>query len=200
MAGEVQHDKGAEGLRRARKWLSMTTRVDQIWTHEDTALASLLEFSWPHGSTNFSFDIGGVFRGGELNGQAFVGEVKNYKSEQDLPKHYRAFLAKCYVAYLNDAEKCGHFLWISWAPFQAQKWDQHATTDAVINAVAHTDHLERVFGAGAAPDEIDREVASKVADCVWLVTLSDNQELLYLQADHYSYIQGQLALEAIGNV
>ena len=59
---------GCDGLQRAKRWLDFTTRVDPSWTHRDGPMAELLEFHWPHGNATFSYDLGGAFRGGDLDG------------------------------------------------------------------------------------------------------------------------------------
>lgn len=191
MAGEENHDLGSEGLRRAKRWLEFTTRVDQSWTHQDGAMAELLEFEWPHVSGTakpFTFDLGGRFRGGALHKQGFLAEVKNYKKESDLPTHFRHFLAKCYIALESRPKRCENFLWISWAPFQAQKWDEHATAASVQKALLHKDNLSRALGAQTPVEgtqKLNPETLTRVADRLWLVTLSSQQEQLVLSDEHY---------------
>lgn len=192
MAGEENHDSGSEGLRRAKRWLEFTTRVDQSWTHQDGgALAELLEFEWPHATGQakaFSFDLGGRFRGGSLSGQYFLAEVKHYKKESDLPTHFRSFLAKCYIALKSKPGRSDNFLWISWAPFQAQKWDEHASAANVQKAMLHKENLSRALGVTTENEglpKLDAEILTRVADRVWLVTLSPQQEQLVLSDEHY---------------
>jgi len=189
MAGEDAHEAGREGLQRAKRWLERTTRVDQSWTHRDRPMAELLEFAWPNGSSEaFSFDLGGRFRGDPLDNQSFVAEVKHYRKELDLPVHFKNFLAKCYVALGAHPQRCDHFLWMSWAPFQAQKWDEHTTAPSVAKAVLHRANRQRVFGTSdedEAKGLVDAERLSRVADRVWLVTLNDKQEQLVVAQNHY---------------
>ena len=190
MAGEEAHATGEDGLQRAKQWLDFTTRVYRTWTARDRIQGRLCHFEWPHATgleKPFSFDLGGSFQGADLEGQSFLAEVKNYKSEMDLPIQFRHFLAKCYVALSTEPDLCDNFLWISWSPFQAQKWDQHATTANVVKALTHKDNLTRVFGVDTADRVmglLDRALAAEVARRVWLVTLGAEQEQLVLTAEH----------------
>lgn len=201
MAGEETHDIGGDGLQSAKQWLDMTTRVSQTWTYKDRAFESLLEFDWPGGKrTKFTFDLGGQFRGEKLDRQSFLAEVKNYKKEHDLPEHFRAFLAKCYVALGTREKSCDNFLWISWSPFQAQKWDQHATAEAVRTALLHKSNVERVFGtldAAEAEKQMDVERLTRVADRVWLLTMSRRQHDLLLTTAHYLEVVKMYAAEKV---
>ncbi len=200
MAGEDAQETGRDGLHRAKRWLEMTTRVDKSWTHGDKPMAELLTFAWPFGGGTYTFDLGGTFRGGELGGQSFLAEVKNYKREGDLPVHFRDFLAKAYVALGTHPDRCGNFLWISWSPFQAQMWDTHASVESVQKAVLHKANVSRVLGTvdvseGAA--KLDAERMTRVADRVWLVTLGEQQESLVLAPEHYLEVTRLIAQEGI---
>lgn len=188
MAGEDAQLKGRDGLYRAKRWLEMTTRVSHMWTNEDEPLKELLTFDWPHGE-DFSFDLGGKFRGGDLEGAPFLAEVKAYRYESDLPTHFKAFMAKCYIAMTTKPKRCGHFLWISWAPFQAQKWHTHTSAESVKGAVLK--ERQRIFGTpdgDYAQKSIDIEAVAAVARKTWLLTLCEQQEELVLAPEHYSDI------------
>lgn len=165
-------------------------------------LAELLTFSWPSGGGEFTFDLGGTFRGDGLSGSSFLAEVKNYKREGDLPAHFRSFLAKAYVALGDKPKRCDHFLWISWAPFQAQKWDAHATVENVKKAILHKDHCSRIFGTDdviQADAAVDSERMTRVADKVWLVTLGLQQEQLVLSEQHYLEVRRLIIAEGIAS-
>jgi hypothetical protein len=194
MAGEEPHKIGDSGLQRAKHWLDSSTRVKDIYTQTDVPFGELLHFPWPHGSREpFSFDLGGVFRGEQLDHQTFVAEVKKVKYEGNLPTHFRSFLAKCYVALGYRRKACDNFLWISWAPFQAQRWDEHATTDSVCEALKHKDNRKRLFDVDTAEEaalKLDKALAADVARRIWLITLCDQQEQLVLMPDHYYTIKG----------
>ncbi len=194
MPGEDAQDIGEDGLQRAKDWLELSTRVHQSWTRHDRAMSELLEFTWPHPSVDgqprrsFSYDLGGVFRGDSLDNQSFLAEVKKYKNEGDLPAHFHDFLAKCYIALEQKSNRCDHFLWISWSPFQARQWDQHTTTESVKNSILHQNNRRRATGVDD-PDEaaakLSPDLLVGVASRVWLVTLSEQQEQLVLTNRHY---------------
>jgi hypothetical protein len=194
MAGEDSQDKGRDGLESAKIWLNLSTRVHRSWAYDDPILGEMLHFEWPYvtgQSKPFSFDLGGEFRGDPLDHQSFVAEVKNYRYEMDLPEHYRDFLAKCYVALASKATRCDHFLWISWSPFQAQKWHKHVTTENVRKSILHNANRRRVLGVDDETDaagKLDPELLTEVARRVWLVTLSDRQVMLVPTEDHYHRI------------
>ena len=200
VAGEENQDIGRDGLYQAKRWLELSTRVRESWTHQDPPLAELLGFAWPHGGRTFTFDLGGVFRGDDLDNQSFVAEVKKYKNESDLPTHYRDFLAKCYVAYQIRPDRCGHFIWLSWAPFQAQGWDLHTSVDKVVAALLHSANRQRVLGVedeDQARLQIDMEAVVAVAGRLWLLTLSDKQKSLVLTKDHYVEVVKMITAEAV---
>jgi hypothetical protein len=193
VAGEEAQDIGESGLQRAKQWLEVSTRVDKSWTRHDRPMAELLEFKWPHiapdsQSAPFSFDLGGTFRGGDLDNQSFLAEVKAYRNESDLPTHFRDFLAKCYVALEQRPDRCDHLLWVSWAPFQAKSWDTHTTTDSIKKSIVHKDNRNRVLGVDTedeAAAKLSPDTLVGVAKRVWLITLCRQQEQLVLLPDHY---------------
>jgi hypothetical protein len=199
-AGEVSPDIGREGLHSARRWLGMSTRVSEIWTHQDAPLNELLAFSWPHSAGTFTFDLGGRFRGDELDGHSFVAEVKKYKNEGDLPTLYRDFLAKCYVAYDAHPDRCRHFLWLSWSPFQAKRWDHHTTIEAVSKAVLHSVNRQRVLGTSDETEArlaLDAATLTAVSERLWLLTLSMKQESFVLTKEHYLEVVRLITAEAV---
>jgi hypothetical protein len=105
-----------------------------------------------------------------------------------LPAHFRDFLAKCYIALGDKPLRCDHFLWISWSPFQAQKWDKHATTDSVRRSLIHQKNRNRALGVDNEADamaKLDVTRMDNVASRVWLITLSDRQEMLVPTESHY---------------
>jgi hypothetical protein len=75
MLGERLHAKGQDGARRAKKWLEFTTRADARWVNPDEVALPKLTFPWATGNT-FSFDRGGILRGGRVNHQEFLAECK----------------------------------------------------------------------------------------------------------------------------
>jgi hypothetical protein len=163
-------------------------------------MAELLGFNWPAGGGTFTFDLGGVFRGEDLDSQSFLAEVKKYKTESDLPTQYRDFLAKCYVAYGSHPERCGHFIWLSWAPFQAKRWHLHTSVEQVKKSLLHQTNRFRVFGTESedkAEGMIDAKTLVSVSERLWLITLSSKQERLVLTKDHYLEVVRLIAAEAV---
>lgn len=188
MAGEDAQLTGLKGTRRAKQWLDMSTRVAQAWTNEDEGLKEMLSFSWPYGN-DFSFDLGGKFRGGDLEKRMFLAEVKAYRYEMDLPAHYKAFLAKCYVALTQKPARSDYFLWMSWSPFQAQKWHKHTIADTVKSAVLY--ERARIFNVSSEQEALsllDISAVAEVANRIWLITLCDKQEELVISLEHYKQV------------
>jgi hypothetical protein len=202
MAGEEPQKLGDSGLHRAKQWLDASTRVKGAFTQTDYPYAELIHFPWPYGSREpFSFDLGGRFRGEGLDGQSFVAEVKNYKNESNLPTHFRNFLARCYVALGHRPKACDNFLWISWAPFQAQSWDQHASEEKVRKAVLHPDNIRDVLGVDNDRDgiqKLDTERTVRVADRIWLLTLCQQQEQLVLTKEHWVEVTSRILAKEQG--
>ncbi|CAL9368967.1 hypothetical protein SUDANB105_00820 [Streptomyces sp. enrichment culture] len=90
-------------------------RVAQSYTNTDGAWAKKLTLHWPHGNEKqFSYDLGGVMRGGDWDGQMFCAEVKWRRNSSDQGTEYKSFLAKCYVALSKDYMLGDHYMWISW--------------------------------------------------------------------------------------
>jgi hypothetical protein len=197
MPGEEAQLTGFDGLRRAKEWLEASTRVKHSWTVYDTGLRELLEFAWPYGGQSFSFDLGGKLRGDELEGKTFLAEIKNYKSESDLPVHWRKFLASCYVARGDKPERSDNFMWISWAPFQAQKWHEHATPADIRKALVHKDNRKRLFDTedeDEAKAAIDEALVADIAKRIWMITLSEKQESLVIARDYYAEVIKMMTL------
>jgi hypothetical protein len=193
VAGEVRHIDGISSMRRAKRWLEYSTRVAQCWTCLHRVQRDLLAFEWPHSEGSFSFDLGGVFRGGALHDTSFLAEVKGYRNESDLPTEFRDFLAKCYVAFIGERERCDHFLWISWSPFQAKTWSEHRKPEKIRRALLHNDNRRRVLGAESddeAKQAIDESVVFEVSRRIWLLTLCDEQEDLVITKEHFGDLLG----------
>jgi hypothetical protein len=183
MVGEAEHQKGADGMRRAKRWLDSTTRVRASWTNEDQVNASKLEFPWPFGGQKFSFDVGGILLGEEFDGHFFVAECKKYKDDSDQGKHYDDHLAKCYVTRRDFPRSADEFLWITWAPFRVTTWPQLCSADAVKKGLLVERNRKRVFDTETkdeAEAAIDMDVVKDVSDRLWVVVLSDKQERLVI--------------------
>ncbi|MFJ1581740.1 hypothetical protein ACIOC1_00180 [Streptomyces sp. NPDC088197] len=180
MPGEEAHLVGAEAVQRVKRWLEGTMRVSQSYTNTDGAWAKKLTRHWPHGNKKqFSFDLGGVMRGGEWDGQMFCAEVKWRKNASDQGTEYRSFLAKCYVALSEEYMLGDHYMWITWAPFRANDWDKLTTPESIKEAVLL--EAPRVLGVDdplQAADMISDDLLRELARRLWLVVMSEKQEKL----------------------
>lgn len=90
--GESAQAKGADGAKRAKRWLESTTRVNAHWVNPNLPAVEKLTFAWPHGGQTFSFDLGGTLKYGDYDGHMFFAESKNYDAPNDLRVHYSQFL------------------------------------------------------------------------------------------------------------
>lgn len=174
-SGEAIQAIGIDGADRAKRWLEGTTRVLHVWTNPEDE--NKLTFSW---TTNghFSFDLGGTLQGAELHGKNFYAEVKKYATAGNQGTEYQKYLAKCYLALQQRPEMCDHFMWITWAPFSVSKWSKLMTADYVAEAVKGKHHRNRTLGADDAEPNLAHCAA--VAHRLWLIVLSDKQEVLRL--------------------
>ncbi|MCX4233261.1 hypothetical protein [Streptomyces ortus] len=192
MPGEAMHQKGADGARRAKRWLDATTRVRSSWTNEDEVLASRLEFNWPHGEQQpYSFDVGGILSGAEFEGHFFVAECKNYADANDQGTHYDDWVAKCYLTRRDHHRLADHFMWITWAPFRIGKWKDLCTAEAVTEGLCRPRNLTRVFDTEdeeEAKSKIDQDVVNDVATRLWLIVLNSKQERLVITPQHRGLI------------
>ncbi|WP_204032311.1 hypothetical protein [Sinosporangium siamense] len=198
MAGELRQQTGSIGIDRAKRWLNYSTRVATIYANTDKVFRDLLHFKWPHGGQEFSFDLGGKLRGGELHDKSFMAEVKAYRYEMDSPKEYREFVAECYVAFQEKPDRCDNLIWMSWSPFQAQSWHKHRAPESIKKHLLHTDNVFRVFGATSADEakgEIDEQVIYELTKRLWLLTLCDEQEGLVITSDHYRHLRAFMGVE-----
>lgn len=188
--GESAQAKGAEGARRAKRWLESTTRVSAQWVNPDPPAVKKLQFAWPHGGQNFSFDLGGFLKYGDYDGEMFFAESKNYASPSDLPEHYSKFLAQCYVAYRDKPAFCDHFMWVAWSPHSINQWPNLMSEDYVRKHVIK--HRAKVFGENVTEEEaralIDEAAVSAVASRLWLIILSEKQETLVISKEHRGVI------------
>jgi len=168
--GEALHVAGEDGVGRAKDWLERTGRVDTCWTAYDNK--AMLTVKRPGGGDR-SFDLGGVIKGGDLDGHVFYAEVKRYSDVGGQPDMYKEYLANCYCMLLPDPAKPFEFMWITWHPFSLTKWGRLCTADEVESAVA--DLKDESLGADAV---VDRTHCELVADRLWLIVLSAQQERL----------------------
>ena len=186
MPGEAMQRQGADGMRRAKRWLDSTTRVESSWTNEDEVTASRLEFPWPYGGQSFSFDVGGILCGGEFEKHFFVVESKKYTVAADQGHHYDDWVAKCYVTRKEYARLADHFMWITWHPFRIGDWNNLLEPKAVVDGLLLPRNCKRVFNTddpSVAEGMIDQALVNDVASRLWLIVLSDKQENLVISSD-----------------
>lgn len=198
-AGEQPGEKGRRGVYRAKTWLQRSTRVESIWTaYDQTPSVDLLTFACPGTGRGASFDIGGIFRGEELDNKSFLAEVKAYGPNSDQYPPFKKFLALCYIAYTLKPQYCDRLIWITWRPFGCDRWDDLTSIKEIIEAVVSD--RKRVFGPQATPEEarirIDLDAVAAIAERLWLIVLSDGHESLGLRKVHLAEIVRLITLEA----
>ncbi|MGW4119869.1 hypothetical protein [Nocardia sp. NPDC004711] len=201
MAGESEQAKGRQGALLAKLWLNRTTRATSCIVNPDNFAKQKLTLKKADYRTLndvFSFDLGGRLRGGELEGQDFLAEVKNYKNSSNLPGHFRDFLAHCYRAMIVQHLMADNFFWIAFSPHTASKWDQLANADAVKAAVLDTETRGINFTPEQDPqEEFLEEVAKEVSNRIWMIVLSEKQiKHLTLLEEHHRIIEGHIVQSA----
>lgn len=171
-------------------------RVSQAWTNEDQVHVSRLTYDWPFGGQSFSFDLGGIFTGDDLEGQFFLAESKKYEKPSDQGTHFDDWVAKCYVTRRDHPRLSDNFLWITWAPFRMRDWHVLASKESVFTGLVTEKNRKRVFDTddeATARGQIDQNLAADVAAHIWIIVLSDKQERLVISPVHRSWIIQRLA-------
>ena len=172
MAGEDAQETGRDGVQRAKGWLERTGRVDVYWTvYEHSAMLAVQR---PGGGAR-SFDLGGVILGGDLDGHQFFAEIKKYSGIGNQGKMYGDYLANCYCMILQDRAKSYEFMWITWHPFNQSRWMRLCEWGEVRDEVSKREN--EWLGSGCSVDE---DLCKLVADRLWLIVLSDQQERLVM--------------------
>ncbi|HEU5159281.1 MAG TPA: hypothetical protein VFU43_19960 [Streptosporangiaceae bacterium] len=190
MPGEDLHVAGANYTRRAKVWLERTTRVQASWMVGQRFGSNKLTFRWPFGGQQFSFDIGGILRGDEFDGQSFLVESKGYMSPSDQGSHYRAYLAKCYAARQQFEAFTENFMWITWCPFNIGSWRDLCGPEMVKKSVLA--ERERVLGKADLDEAealLDEGLVDDVASRLWMIVLSERQEQLVISPRDLSQIE-----------
>ncbi|WP_139338196.1 hypothetical protein [Micromonospora avicenniae] len=190
MVGEALHEIGRDGAIRAKKWLDATTRVKAAWLNTDPSGAQKLSFNWPASGNEFSFDIGGILRGGEFENQMFLAECKKYTTPGGQGTAYRRYLAMCYVATTLNRAITDHFMWITWHPFLVESWSKLCEADEIEKGVV--EQRTQILGSDATPEDarawLDQDLCKEVANRLWLLVLSDRQEKLVITDAHRGLI------------
>lgn len=190
MSGERLHELGREGATRAKEWLEATTRVDAHWVNPDRWAIPKLTFSWTDGHGNFSYDLGGVLRGGEFHQQEFLAEVKYYSNIGDQSELYSEYLAKCYRAYMLRPDRCDNFMWITWHPFLTSRWKKLCSPNEVADSVIrHHDKALGVENEAYARQTIRTEDCEAVSSRLWLIVLCERQESLVISREHRAVVR-----------
>lgn len=192
MSGEETHELGREGARRAKEWLESTTRVNACWVNPDKFAIDKLTFPWAAGQRPpFSYDIGGLLLRGDLEGRGFYAEVKNYTTaSNNQGVEYVEYLAKCYCAYLDSPRYCDNFMWITWHPFSLTKWSKLRSAEEVRAAVlSHRLNTLGIEDEDMAQAAVDMDVCRAVAERLWVIVLSERQEMLTVSAEHRGLIE-----------
>lgn len=197
LTGEGKQDKGADGVVDAKKWLESTCRAKVPWDHKCHGAKlqfrkAAAELDSDRDVDYFSFDLGGLYVGGDLDGDLFLAEVKNYSKPRDQGAAYREFLAQCYRVEFLRAGEYRSYLWITWNPFNVNSWSELANQEYVRNALGE-DGGDTALG-GAEPDDV---ICKAVAERVIIVVLSSRQcELLALGAEAAASAMFHLEKEA----
>jgi hypothetical protein len=196
MTGEQTHETGREGAMRAKRWLDATTRADVAWINPSAA--QKLTYAWPYGGQSFSFDLGGVLRGGKYDGNEFYVEVKRYRKASDQAQHYLDYLARCYCAYQLMPNRFDHFMWITWSPFATSDWPKLLTKEHLVSGLKK--NASRVFGITDGSDissHIEVDLCEEVADRLWIIVLSDKQEDLVIEPEHLALVYAARAHKVV---
>jgi hypothetical protein len=172
VTGEETQEAGRIGARRAKIWLEATTRAKAPWVNP--VGAAKLKFPWANSGT-FSYDLGGVFRGDELDGLEFFAESKFYTKAHDQAALYREYLAKCYRAFRLMPQRCDTFLWITWSPFMVKRWDEIRTPEFVYECV---DTFRTKAHDPQDGPNVDKDLCEEISKRAWLIFLSAEQEKL----------------------
>ena len=183
LPGELYQKIGEDGARRAKLWLDATTRVMSTWSVYDRFGVPRLLYPWPEGGKAYSYDIGGLFFGGDLHQQSFLVECKKYSNDNQ-GGHFDKFLAQSYVTLKTHPQLADHFLWITWHPFRITTWNDLASEENICAALVK--EKSRIFGDvtdDVALASIDRAIVTDLVNRVWVIVLSDKQETLVISRE-----------------
>jgi hypothetical protein len=196
LTGEQIQQLGAQGSQRAKRWLESTCRAEVKWNNPATGIRKL-QFRKAGAAAEstaksdfFSFDLGGNFLGGDVDGDVFLAESKKYATAADQGVEYRRFLAKCYRVEAEAANFYDQYLWVTWAPFLVTTWDQLLTPAYVQTAVTGDDVCGHI---ALGEDEYEAPIGDAVSKKLLIVVLSDGQEVvLSLHGDELLHVRKAL--------
>ena len=198
LPGELYQKIGEDGARRAKLWLDSTTRTMSTWSVYDRFGVPRLLYPWPEGGKAYSYDLGGLFYGGDLHQQSFMVECKKYSNDNQ-GGHFDKFLAQSYVTLMKYPQLADHLLWITWHPFRVTTWNDLASEPNIRAAVVS--EKKRIFGDVSDADAlaaIDPAIVTDLASRVWVIVLSDKQETLVLSRGDRAEILKLRALQEEG--
>ena len=184
--GESSQVIGYEGVQKAKRWLERTGRVDVYWTVYEQP--GQLTVPVPSGLVR-SFDLGGIIRGGDLNGDLLYAECKRVAAPGTQGAEYWEFLANCYCMVSHDKDRRQQFMWITWHPFNQTKWVDQVKQDEIRAAMGH--HCEAWLGEGTP---VDDDVCRIVAERLWVIVLSVKQEDLVMSDEMFAELRKQQVL------
>ncbi|WP_147459858.1 hypothetical protein [Actinokineospora cianjurensis] len=195
--GEALHKAGDDGAKAFKRWLEATTRVKTVWMNTQGRTASRMTFKWPEDPESFSFDLGGIFRAGDIDNDTFLAECKaynNHSNHQD--SEFRSYLAKCYVTESLVPDFHDHYLWLTRHPFSVSLWSNLTTPEYISRGLLQ--ESRRVFGCDPedAKSQIDLDLVAKLSTKVWTpIVVSPQQENLIITSSDRAIVYGNAAGE-----
>ncbi len=199
MTGEEVHARGAQGSERAKRWLEGTCRADVHWINPSLCPEKLKfdkAIATPDHPATFSFDLGGILRGGEEEGKVFLAEVKFYRRPNDQGTQYPLFLSKCYRVEDSRPNAYDRYLWITWAPFLSSSWHLLLSSGYVGKSVGgSTKGREIALGEADPSDDVVSRVALKL---IVVVLSADQEKVLSLNGSELIEVRKALIASRIG--
>ncbi|TMR12380.1 hypothetical protein ETD86_32895 [Nonomuraea turkmeniaca] len=183
VAGETHQEKGRKAAYFVQRWLESTTRVVVPWVVYDTPQQTTLQLL---NGKEESFDLAGYFT--DATKRQFYVEVKAYDGNHSKqPVAYREYLANCYsiTKQMMDhfgPDKCWEFMFVTWHPFLVDKWSQHCTEPAILEAL--NQYPDRLAG-----QEPDHDIVKTLTERLWLIVLSTRHEELVMDSRFLGHIR-----------
>lgn len=183
VAGETHQKKGQDAVYFVQRWLESTTRVVVPWVVYETPHLTTLQLL---NGKEESFDLGGHFT--DETKRPFFVEVKAYDGNHSHQySDYQEYLANSYsmtkqMLDHSRPDKQWEFMFVTWHPFRIEKWSQHCTETAIIEALGQ--YPDRLAG-----QEPDINVVKTVAQRLWLIVLSKRHEELVMNSKFLGHIR-----------